>query len=78
MFVIVGSNNIVRSYCNRIMYIICLYNYIGLVSTILASNCPHSLCLCHLVHRYVVNALWAPSGRLFVTGSYDHSLCVYR
>lgn len=25
-----------------------------------------------------MRALWAPSGRFFVTGSYDHSLCVYR
>jgi hypothetical protein len=28
--------------------------------------------------RYVVSALWAPSGNFFVTGSYDHSFCVYR
>lgn len=28
--------------------------------------------------KYVVQALWIPSGGFFVTGSYDHSICVYR
>ncbi|XP_064383453.1 WD repeat-containing protein 5B-like [Halichondria panicea] len=27
--------------------------------------------------KYVVRALWSPSGKYFITGSYDHTVCVY-
>ena len=32
----------------------------------------------HHFARYVVRCLWAPSGKYFVTASYDKMACVYR
>ena len=38
----------------------------------------HMMLLPPLMHRFVVRCFWAPSGRYFVSGSYDKSVCIFR